>query len=143
MRGKILTVSRSRASWSLLLAGDVINFLKICGIYLKSSILSCSYSAAYTSKAGKIYSTVSLNVRIFKMFSKSSTKFSLSVIEYFLDLGSPSLIRPFKRAYFGVSCSLSKSTDSVSESGNDSSSESVPYLASSTLSQASIILAFN
>lgn len=64
--------------------------------------------------------TVSLNVNIFKMFSKSHTKCSRSASEYFLDRGFPSLTRPFSKDYFGVSYSPSMSSD-PSESLNGSS----------------------
>jgi len=64
--------------------------------------------------------TVSLKVKIFRMFSKSHTKCSRSAKEYFFDLGFPSLTSPFSKDYFGVNCSPSISYE-PSESLNGSS----------------------
>ena len=55
--------------------------------------------------------TVSLNVKIFKIFSKSQTKCSRSAREYFFDRGFPSRTRPLRSDYFGVNCSPSISSE--------------------------------
>ena len=129
INGKILTVSKSRASQSEGLAGDFMSFLKTWGNCLNSSIFkySCS-SAAYTSSTGKMNATVSLKVNILRIFSRSHTKCSLSAKEYFFDLGFPSLTRPFNSDYFGVSYSPSISSD-PSESLKGSSIISASYSA--------------
>ena len=80
------------------------------------------------SRTGKIYATVSLKVKILRIFSKSKMKCSLSFKEYFDDLGSPNLISPCIKDCFGVIYSPSNSSDSSDPEG-DKDSSSIPSLS--------------
>ena len=81
--------------------------------------------------------TVSLNVSIFRMFSRSRTKCSLSAREYFLERGLPRRTRPLSKDCFGVSYSPSMSAE-PSESLSDSSSMSASFATEADVAVATL-----
>ena len=103
------------------LASDFIILRNTLGNYLKSSIFRYSCSTANISKHGKTNRQTSLNVRTFKIDSKSKMKSSRSLRLEYKDVGLPS-------------SSVSESLKSAVSNDYLGVSPSYPNLSSSSLS---------
>ena len=91
-----------------MLSEDFSNFQNKEGSFQKNCIFKNSYSLTQISRTGRIYSIVSQYVNIFRMFSKSLRKVSLSFKEQAPKI-SLKFLSSSSKTYLGVFFSLSLS----------------------------------